>query len=80
MNPELTVRIGARRRLVCRRPKRGGKPSRAFATVCRAAARQLAARPDAQRLLDDREPLPPDSERIFDRLWNEHTPGGSVSR
>lgn len=42
--------------------------SRALAAVCRAAARQLAARPDAQRMLDYRDPLPHDSELILERL------------
>lgn len=42
--------------------------SRALAAACRAAARQLAARPDAQRMLDYRDPLPRDSELILERL------------
>ncbi len=52
-------------------PYRGMTPaerSRALAAACRAAARQLAARSDAQRMLDYRDPLPHDSELILARL------------
>jgi len=52
-------------------PYRGLTPaerSRALAAACRAAARQLAARPDARRMLDYRDPLPRDSQVILERL------------
>ena len=41
---------------------------RATAAACRAAARQLMQRPDAQRLLDYRDPLPQSTIDIWRRL------------
>jgi hypothetical protein len=41
---------------------------RATAAACRAAAQQLAHRPDRQRLLDYRDPLPESSVRLLRRL------------
>jgi len=41
---------------------------RATAAACRAAARQLAQRPDRRRLLDYRDPLPDDSIRLLRRM------------
>jgi hypothetical protein len=52
-------------------PYRGLTPeqrSRALAAACRAAARQLAARPDRQRLLEYRDPLPETSVAALRRL------------
>jgi hypothetical protein len=45
-------------------PYRGWTPeqhARAVAAACRAAARQLASRPDRERIVDYRDPLPPSS-------------------
>lgn len=41
---------------------------RATAAACRAAAQQLAHRPDRARLLDYRDPLPESSVRALQRL------------
>ncbi len=41
---------------------------RATAAACRAAARQLAARPDRSRLLAYRDPLPASSVALLARL------------
>jgi hypothetical protein len=41
---------------------------RATAAACRAAARQLATRPDRDRILDYRDPLPPESTALLARL------------
>lgn len=52
-------------------PYRGLSPQerwRLTAAACRAAARQLASRPDRERLLAYRDPLPPESVAAFARL------------
>jgi hypothetical protein len=41
---------------------------RATAAACRAAAQQLAHRPDRQRMLDHRDPLPDSSALVLRRL------------
>ncbi len=52
-------------------PYRGLTPAQrtqALAAACRAAARQLAARPDRQRLREYRDPLPESSAAVLRRL------------
>jgi hypothetical protein len=52
-------------------PYRGLTPAQraqALAAACRAAARQLAERPDRQRLLEYRDPLPQSSVAVLRRL------------
>ena len=52
-------------------PYRGLTPTQrahALAAACRAAARQLAGRPDRQRLLEYRDPLPQSSVVVLRRL------------
>lgn len=41
------------------------------ASACRGAAALLAARPDARRALEWRDPLPESSERVLARLRDE---------
>ena len=52
-------------------PYRGLTPAQraqAVASACRAAARQLATRPDRQRLIEYRDPLPSSSAALLRRL------------
>jgi hypothetical protein len=49
--------------------------SRSTAAACRAAARQLANRPDRERILAYRDPLPENSVRILKRLREEYQRG-----
>jgi hypothetical protein len=48
---------------------------RLLAAACRAAARQLAARPDGARLRDYREPLPASTIAALERLRAEYRRG-----
>jgi hypothetical protein len=42
--------------------------TRATAAACRAAARQLASRPDRERVLEFRDPLPESSSAALEKL------------
>jgi hypothetical protein len=53
---------------------------RAPSAACRSAARQLAARPDRQRILDYRDPLPESTIALLCRLRAARSSSGSQLR